>query len=188
MPIQHVNDNILQSMHRATSRKEIISTLELLRSEIPNITIRTSLIVGFPGETDGQFNELVDFLKKYPIDNVGIFKYSKEEGSHAATLPNHISDPIKEKREKKLSAAQQKQSKKLLSKKMGKVLDVVVEGYHPESPLLLVGRHAGQCPEIDGLVILNDSTGVDEFGKIYQVKITEALDYDLIGHVAQKPC
>jgi len=185
MPIQHVNDEMLKSMHRATSRKEIISTLELLRAEIPNITIRTSLIVGFPGESDVQFNELVDFIKKYPIDNVGIFEYSKEEGSFAATLPNHLSDKVKEARQKKLSNAQKKQSKKLLSKKIGKVLDVVVEGYHPESPLLLVGRHAGQCPDIDGVVILNDPTGVEAFGKVYQVKITDALDYDLIGHVEQ---
>lgn len=186
MPIQHVNDKMLKAMHRATSKEAIIRSLEWLRLEIPEITIRTSLIVGFPGETEKQFQELVDFVETYPVDNVGIFKYSNEPGSHAAKLPGHISDEVKAKREKRLAKAQKKVVKRLLSKKIGQTLEVVIEGYHPESPLLMIGRTRGQCPEIDGLVIINDTSGVDAFGKRYQVKITEALDYDLIGLVAGK--
>lgn len=186
MPIQHVNDEMLKSMHRATSKEAIIQSLELLRSEIPEITIRTSLIVGFPGETQKQFEELLKFVEEYPIDNVGIFQYSKEPGSHAASLSNQISDEIKAKRQKRLAKAQKKVSRQLLNKRVGQKLEVVIEGYHPESSLLMVGRHRGQCPEIDGEVIINDITEVDAFGKLYQVKITEALDYDLVGSIAQK--
>ncbi|MCB1110275.1 MAG: 30S ribosomal protein S12 methylthiotransferase RimO [Chlamydiia bacterium] len=186
MPIQHVNNEMLKAMHRATSKEAIIHSLELLRMEIPDITIRTSFIVGFPGETDKQFQELLEFVEKYPIDNVGIFQYSREPGSYAADLPDQIPEVVKAKRQKKLAKVQKKISKRLLSQKVGQTLEVVVEGYHPESPLLMVGRHRGQCPEIDGEVILNDSSGVDCFGKRYQVKITEALDYDLVGGIAQK--
>lgn len=186
MPIQHVNDEMLKSMHRATSKEAIIRSLELLRSEIPGITIRTSLIVGFPGETQKQFEELLKFVEEYPIDNVGIFQYSKEPGSHAASLSNQISSEIKAKRQKRLAKAQKRVSRQLLNKRVGQKLEVVIEGYHPESSFLMVGRHRGQCPEIDGEVIINDITEVDAFGKLYQVKITEALDYDLVGSIAQK--
>ena len=184
MPIQHVNNDMLKAMHRATSKEAIIETLTLLRQEIPEISIRTSLIVGFPGETEKQFEELAHFLKAHPIDNVGIFTYSNEEGAHAATLPNQVPENVKKRRQKKLAAIQQKVAHKLLKKQVGKTLEVIVEGYHEESPLLLKGRHRGQCPEIDGCVILNDSTGVDAFGKRYLVTITDALDYDIVGHVA----
>lgn len=185
MPIQHVNDEMLKSMHRATSKEQIIRTLEWLRLEIPEITIRTSLIVGFPGETEEQFKELLEFVETYPIDNVGIFKYSNEPGSHAANLPNHISEEVKAKWEKRLAKAQKKVVKQLLNKKIGTIQEVVIEGYHPESPYLMVGRTRGQCPDIDGIVIINDPTGVDAFGKRYQVKITDATDYDLIGAVVK---
>ncbi len=186
MPIQHVNNEMLKAMHRATSKEAIIQSLEWLRLEIPEITIRTSLIVGFPGETEKQFEELLEFVENYPIDNVGIFKYSNEPGSYAANLPNQVSEEVKIKREKRLAKAQKKVVRRLLKKKVGQTLEVVIEGYHPESPLLMVGRTRGQCPEIDGIVIINDTSGVDAFGKRYLVKITEALDYDLVGSVAKK--
>ena len=186
MPIQHVNNEMLKAMHRATSKEAIIQSLEWLRLEIPEITIRTSLIVGFPGETEKQFEELLEFVENYPIDNVGIFKYSNEPGSYAANLPNQVSEEVKIKREKRLAKAQKKVVRRLLKKKVGQTLEVVIEGYHPESPLLMVGRTRGQCPEIDGIVIINDTSGVDAFGKRYPVKITEALDYDLVGSVAKK--
>ena len=186
MPIQHVNNEMLKAMHRATSKEAIIRTLEWLRLEIPEITIRTSMIVGFPGETEKQFQELLNFVEEYPIDNVGIFKYSNEPGSHAALLPNQISEEVKAKREKRLAKAQKKVVRRLNAKKIGTVQEVVIEGYHPESPYLLVGRTRGQCPDIDGIVLINDPTGVDAFGKRYPVKITDALDYDLIGEVAEK--
>lgn len=186
MPIQHVNDLVLKSMHRATSKDEITTTIKALRKALPDISIRTSLIVGFPGETEEQFEELCQFLKEYPLENVGIFKFSREPGSHAYDLPQQIAEEVKEKRWDKLMQIQKKQVQKINKKMIGKTLDVVIEGYHPETKLLMVGRHRGQCPDIDGQVIINDCQGVTGFGQIYKVEITDAADYDLVGSVVEK--
>lgn len=183
MPIQHINDRILKSMRRATSREDIINTLTKLKKEIPEISIRTSLIVGFPGETEEQFEELVQFVQEYPLENVGIFKFSREPGSHAYDLPDQIPEEIKEARYHRLMKVQKKVVDKKLKKMKGKKLSVVVEGYHPESPLLMVGRHVGQCPDIDGQVIINDGRKVKAFGQLYTVEVTDYTDYDLIGRV-----
>lgn len=187
MPIQHVNDEVLKSMHRATSKDEITTTIKALRKALPDISIRTSLIVGFPGETEEQFEELCQFLKEYPLENVGIFKFSREPGSHAYDHPQQIAEEVKEKRWDKLMQIQKKQVQKLNKKMIGKTLDVVIEGYHPETKLLMVGRYKGQCPDIDGQVIINDCQGVTGFGQIYKVEITEAADYDLVGSVVNNP-
>jgi len=183
MPIQHINNTILKSMRRATSREDIISTISKLRREVPDVVIRTSLIVGFPGETEEQFEELATFIQEHPLDNIGIFKYSREEGSHAYDLPDQITEAVKNKRYHRLMKLQQKVLKKLNAKWIGKQIPVVVEGYHPETKLLMRGRHYGQCPEIDGQVIINDGRAVKAFGKIYTVEITDVADYDLIGGV-----
>lgn len=183
MPIQHINNAMLKSMRRATSREQIIDVITKLRREIPNIFIRTSLIVGFPGETDEQFEELAQFVQEHPIDNIGIFKFSREPGSHAYDLPDQIPDEVKEKRYHRLMQIQQKSVKRQQSKLIGKKIPVVVEGYHPESKFLMVGRHYGQCPEIDGQVIINDARKVKQFGKIYTLQVTDVADYDLIGKV-----
>ncbi len=183
MPIQHINDEMLKAMRRTTNKEQIISTITKLRREIPNISIRTSLMVGFPGETDEQFEELCEFIKEVPLDNVGIFTFSKEEGTHAATLDNQVEDEVKQKRFKILSELQCKLVNKRNKKLIGKKLEVLVEGYHPESRLLMRARHDGQCPEIDGIVIINDARKVNQFGKRYLVEITDVIDYDLIGKV-----
>ena len=183
MPIQHVNNQMLRSMRRATSKEDIIRTIQLLRKEIPGIVIRTSLIVGFPGETEEQFEELAAFIQEYPLDHIGVFKFSREPGSHAYDLPNQVPEEVKEKRYKHLMKVQQKVLKKFFKKWIGKQIPVVVEGYHPETKLLMRGRHYGQCPEIDGQVIINDGRAVKAFGQRYLVEITEAAGYDLIGRV-----
>jgi ribosomal protein S12 methylthiotransferase len=183
MPIQHVNPSLLKSMRRKTSREDIIKVIATLRKEIPHVVIRTSLIVGFPGETDEQFEELVTFIQDYPLDNVGVFKFSREPGSHAYDLPNQISDDVKQERYERLMAVQKKIVKKRNAKMIGKKLPVIVEGYHPETKLLMLGRYYGQCPEIDGSVIINDGRKVKGFGQVYMVEITEVSDYDLVGKV-----
>ena len=184
MPIQHINDTVLKTMRRTTSKEKIISTITKLRKEIPNVVIRTSLIVGFPGETEEQFEELSHFIKDHPLDNIGIFKFSREPGSHAYDLPDQIPEEIKEERYHRLMQTQQKICKKRHKALIGKKLTVVIDGYHPESPLLMQGRHSGQCPEIDGTVIINEGCQkVSGFGQRYTVKITDSLDYDLIGRV-----
>ncbi|MFI0434279.1 MAG: 30S ribosomal protein S12 methylthiotransferase RimO [Parachlamydiaceae bacterium] len=183
MPIQHVNNHVLKAMRRATSKEEIIHTLTHLRREIPDVVIRTSLIVGFPGETEEQFQELVQFIQDHPLDNVGIFKFSREPGSHAYSLPDQVEEEVKEKRYHRLMQVQKKVVKKLQKKMVGKQVAVFVEGYHPETNLLMVGRYYGQCPDIDGQVIINDGRKVKGFGQLYTVEITDVADYDLIGRV-----
>ncbi len=191
MPIQHINSTILKAMRRKTSRENIITTLSHLRTRFPDIVLRTSLMVGFPGETEEQFEELLDFVRNHPLDNVGIFKYSREEESHSAKLPGHISEEVKQDRFLRLAAVQKEVLEERQQKYLGKTLEVMVEGYHPDSPYLMRGRFYGQCPEIDGQVIINDGRLVKSFGKLYQVEITDIADYDLIGRVlkpASKLC
>lgn len=183
MPIQHIHDDMLRAMKRKTSKEQIMSILQKLRARLPDIVIRTSLMVGFPGETEEHFEELLKFVKEAKLDNVGIFKYSLEKESPSAQLPDHVSEDIKEKRYQKLAKAQLEVVRKNCRKWIGKKLPVLVEGYHPDSPFLMRGRHYGQCPEIDGQVIINDGRKVTAFGEFYQVEITESADYDLIGKV-----
>lgn len=186
MPIQHINNDVLKAMRRATSREQIIDTIIKLRKEVPGVVIRTSLIVGFPGETEEQFEELARFIQDYPLDNIGIFKFSREPGSHAHDLPDQILDEVKEKRYHRLMQIQKRIVKKNQKKWIGKRLTVVVEGYHPDSQLLMRGRFYGQCPDIDGMVILNEGTEkVKAFGEQALVEITDFVDYDLIGKVVK---
>jgi ribosomal protein S12 methylthiotransferase len=185
MPIQHINDTMLKSMRRKTSKQQIIAIIEKLRKEIPDIVIRTSLMVGFPGETEEQFEELLTFIQEHPLDNVGIFKFSKEQGASAAKFPDQISEEVKEKRHRMLAEAQMQQTAQRNEAYIGKRLQVIVEGYHPESNLLMRGRFFGQCPEIDGEILINDGRKVTAFGQLYEVEITDATDYDLIGRVVK---
>jgi len=187
MPIQHINNEVLKNMKRKTSKEQIIDIITKLRERIPSMVIRTSLMVGFPGETQEQFEELVSFIKKYPLDNIGIFQYSKEDESASAKMDGHISEEVKQQRFEKLAQTQMKVLRKHNRKYLGKKLKVVVEGYHPESQFLMRGRFYGQCPDIDGQVIINDGRKVTEFGKVYEVEITQVADYDLIGS-ALSPC
>jgi ribosomal protein S12 methylthiotransferase len=181
MPIQHINDDMLKAMRRKTSKQQIIDTIQKLREKVPGVVIRTSLMVGFPGETDAQFEELCAFVRDYSLDNIGIFKYSREEESSSALMPDHVSEEVKQKRFEKLAALQAKKAKQKNKSYIGKQLQVVVEGYHPASPYLMRGRFYGQCPDIDGEVIINDGRAVTEFGVLYNVQITDIADYDLIG-------
>jgi ribosomal protein S12 methylthiotransferase len=186
MPIQHINDQILKAMHRKTNAAQIKATITALRRRLPEIVIRTSLMVGFPGETEEQFRELLTFVKEFALDNVGIFQYSKEEESYSANLPGHIDSETKQHRFEELAKAQAKVVKKRSRRFLGQRLEVIVEGFHPESRLLMTGRFYGQCPEIDGVVILNDITHVTAFGEKYLVEVTDIAGYDLIGRVIAK--
>lgn len=183
MPIQHINDGMLKAMRRKTNREQIISIIQMLRARLPGVIIRTSLMVGFPGETEEQFEEMVQFIQDYPLDHIGIFQYSREEESSSAKMPGHLSEEVKLARYEKLAKTQMKVVKKRNKAYIGKRLKVVVEGYHPESDFLMRGRFYGQCPEIDGQVIINDGRKVTAFGQYYEVEITDIADYDLIGRV-----
>lgn len=183
MPLQHINNRILKKMRRKTSREDIIHIIEMLRSKIPHVVIRTSLMVGFPSETDEEFEELCQFVQDYPLDNVGVFQFSQEKGSHAYTMEEQISEKVKQKRYDRLMKILHRTSKKQNQRWIGQKLEVFVEGYHPDSELLMRGRFFGQSPDIDGIVILNQHDKVDAFGKKYLVEITDAFEYDLMGRV-----
>jgi ribosomal protein S12 methylthiotransferase len=183
MPIQHINNDMLKAMKRKTSKEQILSIIHKLRTELPEIVIRTSLMVGFPGETEQQFEELVEFVQQYPLDNIGIFKYSMEKESFSAHLPGHISEEVKQRRYEKLARVQLESVRARNRKMVGKTLKVLIEGYHPDSSFLMKGRYFGQCPEIDGQIIINDGRKVKGFGEFYNVEITSFADYDLIGKV-----
>ncbi len=181
MPIQHINDRLLKLMFRKTSKEDILSTIQKLRERIPHIVIRTSLMVGFPTETESEFEELVDFVEKTKLDNVGVFSYSREELSYSHQLEGHMDESIKQSRWNRLMQVQQKATRKRFKSYVGKTLTVLVDGVHPEVDNLFVGRFYGQCPEIDGCVIINNGFEHVKVGDFVEVQITDSLDYDLVG-------
>jgi ribosomal protein S12 methylthiotransferase len=185
MPIQHSENGILKAMRRKTSKEDIIATLEKLRKEIPHIVIRTSLMVGFPGETEEDFKNLVRFVKQQKLNNIGIFKFSLEKEAYAAKLPNPIDESTKESRYAHLASVQMKIQEKINRSFLGKKLKVLIDGPHPDSPLLLQGRFYGQCPEIDGVVILNDTQNLKKLGQFHEVEITDVVGYDLLGRIVK---
>lgn len=181
IPLQHINDAVLKGMRRKTSREQIIQIIDKLRQRLPHIVIRSSLMVGFPGETDTQFEELLEFVREAKLDHVGVFKYSKEEESFSAKMPGHLSESVKQARYDRLMQLQQEVVEEKNRCYLGKTLKVLVEGYHPESDLLMWGRFYGQAPDVDGTVIINDTSAVTEFGTFYDVEITDVAGYDLVG-------
>ena len=179
IPIQHANLRILKDMGRGITPESLRETIQKVRSAVPGIALRTSVMVGFPGETDEEFFDLRNFLVEAKFEHLGCFTYSQEEGTRAATFPNQIERKIKEKRFVEIMKLQRKISKENLKKYRKKSLPVLIEGPHEDTPLLWKGRLETQAPEVDGSVIIND--GTPKPGQIFQVKITETRDYDLIG-------
>ncbi|WP_236847609.1 radical SAM protein, partial [Chlamydia psittaci] len=186
IPLQHINNRILKKMLRTTSREQILDLLTKLRTRIPHVYIRSSLIVGFPGETDEEFQELVDFVGEGWIDNLGIFSYSQEKGSVAAEMPYQIPQSVKSKRLKILSQTQKKNVEKHNKQFVGKTVEAVIDGYHPDSELLLTARFYGQAPEVDPCIIVNEARLVSGFGERYLIEITGYVGYDLVGRVVNK--
>lgn len=183
MPLQHINNDVLKKMNRKMTREEIIEVIKNIRSEMPDAVIRTQFIVGFPGETEEHFNELLEFVKEYEFDRVGCFSYSPEENTPAGKMEDQLEDDVKQRRHDLLMKAQQKISKKLQRRMIGKTIDVVVEGVSEETDLLLQGRNSQQAPEIDGVTLIN--AGTADVGQIVKVRITDSLEYDLIGEIVQ---
>ena len=179
IPIQHISSKILKLMGRQTTKEKIIDKINLLRKYMPEIVIRTSLIVGFPGETEEDFNELKEFLINHRIDKVGVFTYSQEEGTPAAIMPDQVDEEVKKLRENEVMRIQQEVSASINEEKLNKVYDVLVEGFNGE---YYVGRSYEMAPEIDGNIFFKSQREIKK-GKIIKVKITETLEYDLIGVV-----
>lgn len=183
MPLQHINNEVLKRMNRKMTKEEITEVIKNIRTEMPESVIRTQFIVGYPGETEEQFNELVEFVKEHEFDRVGCFSYSPEENTPAGKMLDQIDEETKLRRHETLMKTQQKISKKLQKRMIGKVLDVVVEGLSEETDLLLQGRNSQQAPEIDGVTLINSGTA--DVGQIVKVRITDSLEYDLIGEIVQ---
>lgn len=181
IPIQHCNNEILKMMNRRTTKEHIVDVIGKLRSKIPNISIRTSLISGFPGETDEQFSELYDFVKDIEFDRLGVFTYSREEDTAAAKLPNQISEDIKEDRRDKIMLLQRDISLKKNMDKTGKIYDILIEE-KVENENVYVGRTQFDAPEIDGVVYISSDSRIN-IGEFVRAKIIDALEYDLIGEV-----
>lgn len=181
IPLQHISDPILSKMNRRSTSGEIRALIARLRQEIPDIALRTSLIVGFPGETEDDFRQLLHFVEETRFDRLGVFCYSREEGTPAADMADQISERVKRERYKKLMTAQGRLSFKRNRSLVGKVEEVIVEGYSEETELLLKGRSSRQAPDIDGQVYI--TAGNASVGDIVRLKITDSSDYDLIGEI-----
>ena len=183
--LQHISDNVLKRMNRKTSKKQINELISKIRNKIPEVTLRTSLIVGFPGETKEEFNELLEFVKDAKFDKLGVFKYSKEDGTPAARLPEQIHGNTKTSRYNKIMKEQQKISEKNLEKKIGKVYEVLIENISFDGKYY-IGRTIENVPDIDGLVYIKNNDKLKEkdlINKFINCKIVDVNSYDLIGEI-----
>lgn len=184
VPVQHISGNILRNMGRAKDGEQIRGILAKIRKEIPDATIRTSLIVGFPGETEEDFQELKDFMVEFKFDYAGIFKYSREEGTPAHDMENQVDEDTKMERWVELTNLQAKIAEEKNRALIGKTVKVMIDGISSESEYMLEGRTMGQALEIDGKVLTNDGTA--QAGDIVEVLIEQNFDYDLIGPILEK--
>lgn len=181
MPVQHANEDILKSMGRKGSGKEYLDLIKKLRKEIPDITLRSTLIVGFPGESDDAFEELKDFVKKANFDYLGCFEYSQEEGTKAAIMKDQISNEVKHVRANEIRDIADAISLDKLQEKVGQVFEVLIEGKED-------GRHFGraqfQAPDVDGYVFISEfDDKIVKVGQLVNVKIQDLEGYDLVGSV-----
>ena len=181
MPIQHSSDAILKRMGRRTSRAELEAVIEKLRKEIPDITLRTTLITGYPGETEEDHEVLKEFIENMQFDRLGVFTYSPEEGTPAEKMPNQVPEEVKEERRDELMLLQQEISAEKTANMVGKTLEVLVEGRIPEEGVY-VGRTYRDAPEVDGYIFLNAEEDIIS-GDFVTAKVTGADEYDLTGDV-----
>ncbi len=181
MPIQHFADSVLKRMNRRVTGEIIHQKIKRLREHVPGIILRTSVIVGFPGETEEDFQTLLKGIKAARFNHLGVFKYSDEEGTPALKLNPKVPQEIIDERFQIIYDTQKEIARELNQEYVGKTIKVLIEGIHEETELLLQGRHQGQAPDIDGKVIINE--GQAQAGDIVNVKITEVLDYDLLGSI-----
>jgi ribosomal protein S12 methylthiotransferase len=181
IPIQHASDKILKLMGRRGNISEIRSALNKLREKVKDIVIRTTMIVGFPGETDEDFEQLISFVEEFKFDRLGVFTYSKEEGTPAAKMKNQINQKLKVKRQKAVLELQNAISKDINSNRKGKIYKAIVDGIADDG-IFYYGRTYAEAPEIDGLVYFTSSEPLT-LGNFVDIRILNAEEYDLIGEV-----
>lgn len=181
IPIQHISDEVLKRMNRKTSKEHIIKLIEKIKKEIPGVILRTSLIVGFPGETQKDFDELYDFVQQTKFDKLGVFEYSKEEGTPAYNMENQIHHMTKKSRYNKIMKLQQEISKESLKRRIGSKMEVLIENISFDGKYL-VGRTRCDVPDIDGVIYIrktkNNEKNINEF---IEAEIVDVKEYDLIG-------
>ena len=181
IPLQHASDKVLKAMKRPGTAESNMNLIRKIRECVPDVSIRSSFIVGFPGETDADFASLMNFCKEAELDHLGVFTYSNEEDTEAFVPFETVSEEEKEFRKRVLMEAQSVISLRKNQRRIGSSVRVLVEGFSEETELLLQGRTEHQAPGIDGVVLING--GVAEIGDFVEVKLTEAHPYDLVGHV-----
>ena len=182
MPIQHSSDNILKRMGRRTTRQELVDVITKLRNNIPDIALRTTLITGFPGETEEDIDDLLDFVDTMEFDRLGVFTYSPEEGTPAASMTDQVPENIKEERRNRIMELQQEVSLDKSADMVGRVIPVMVEGKITDDDAY-VGRSYKDAPNVDGYVFINTNAQLMS-GQIINVSITGSMEYDLIGEPA----
>lgn len=181
LPIQHASDAVLKRMGRRTSKQELIEIITKLRREIPDIAIRTTLITGFPGETDDQHKELLQFVQDMRFERLGVFTYSPEENTPAAMMEDQVAEDVKEARRDELMALQQEIAFEHAEKMQGRTLYAIVEGKLPDEPVY-IARTYQDAPNVDGYVFVECPYEIIS-GDIMKVKVTESQGYDLIGEL-----
>ena len=181
LPIQHASDAVLKRMGRRTSKAQLVEIIEKLRKEIPDISLRTTLITGFPGETQEQHEELKDFVDEMEFDRLGVFTYSPEEDTPAATMTEQIPEEVKEDRQAELMELQQEIAFDLAEDMVGREVLVMIEGKVADENAY-VGRTYKDAPNVDGLIFINTDEELMS-GDFARVRVTGALEYDLIGEL-----
>ena len=180
LPLQHAHDAVLRSMRRPDTQEEMRALIKKLRERIPGVTIRSTFIVGFPGETDAQYHTLRNFIEEMRLDKVGVFTYSREEGTPAYDMPNQVPEEIMQERYHDLMSLQCKISEQINQSLEGKELDVLVEGRDEEQPNISVGRSYREAPEVDGQVYVENDTD-SKPGDIVHVRVLQGFTYDIVG-------
>ena len=185
IPIQHSDEKILKAMGRGGSEAELRALFKKLREKIDGLVIRTTLITGFPGETEEQFNSMAEFIKDMEFDKLGCFPYSEEEGTKAATMPDQVDEEVRQHRAEIIMEQQQLISEQKNLRMIGKTVEAVVEGFDQWAECYF-GRTAGDAPDIDGKIFF-DCDHKLEVGQFVHVHVNESLDYDLMGEVTDEP-
>jgi len=181
IPLQHASEPVLKRMKRPTGKGNLLGMIERIRQRVPGVAIRTSFIVGFPGETEADFAKLLAFVESGQFESVGVFTYSDEEGTGSFELPDRVPAKVKERRRRGLMSLQKRISTRRNRSRVGERIEVLVEGTHDDTDLLLRGRAATQAPEIDGQVLINEGTAAP--GSFVTCEVTEAHPYDLVARI-----
>ncbi len=187
MPLQHADDKMLKRMARRVNRADTESQIEKMREKIDSLVLRTTFITGFPGETDEQFQTLVEFVQKHKFERMGVFTYSYEGSTPSAKLPDHVSDEVMNRRRDELMAVQQEIMFEYNKSLVGKQIDVIIDAPVADQPGVWVGRTKGDAPDVDGCVFVTQTDAPLAMGKIVECEVVQAAEYDLVAAAIGQP-